>query len=63
MKTCRLQKDFLNAKQVFHYQDRSIYYTDIMCIELWYDARTTFNTTVVSGLSVQDRICINPETI
>jgi len=61
MKSCRLQKDFFNAKQVFHYENRSIYYTDVFCLEIWLDVRTTFNT--LSGISVQVRADINPDTL
>jgi hypothetical protein len=61
MEHCRLQKDFFKAKQVFHYENRSIYYTDVFCLEIWLDGRTTFNT--LSGISVQVRADINPDTL
>lgn len=63
MKAMRLQKDFLNAKNVFHYENRSIYYTDVFCLEIWLDVRTTFNTSTIKGITIQDRININPDTM
>lgn len=63
MKTMRLQKDFLKAKNVFHYQNRSVYYTDVFCLEIWIDVRTTFNTSTINGITMQDRMNINPDTL
>lgn len=63
MSFCRLQKDFFNANQVFHYKDRSIYYTDLFCLEIWYDENTTFNTNLLDNVSLQDRDYLNPETL
>jgi hypothetical protein len=61
MEVCRLLQDFFKAKNVFHYKDRSIYYTDVFCIEIWYDVDTTLNDNY--GIIVQDRSFINPETL